>query len=439
MPLERGRDRPKILFVTAHWPLAKDYGAQQRVLNIGKLLSRFGDVSFVIAPGEAEDEATVLRTKQEFDVLGIARPLPDGVETPFARLGQRFRHEFDPTYMATDGYSVSKTDREGLQELIQQHDLIWVHSIRVANWFRIDRWPRSVLDVDDLYSSLYQSRAEAGGSRLRQLLNLRMVWIWRRRERRFLERFSVLTVCSENDLSYLGQLVGKQERIHVIPNGCNPMAQPRSASTGRPRIGFIGNCTFEPNAKGLEWFIREVWPTIKRKSPTAELRIVGRESQGYLTKLGQDIVGLGWLEDPGTEIASWSAMIVPIREGAGTRVKVAEGFARRCPIVSTTVGAFGYEADHGKELLMADRAEDFASACIQLLENPQLGEALAEKAHKRFLERWQWDSFEGTVAKVVQQCLATDNRAAGSATAPWRLTLPAIGTVQTEGATKEQS
>lgn len=130
---------------------------------------------------------------------------------------------------------------------------------------------------------------------------------------------------------------------------------------------------------------------------------------------------------PGTEIASWSAMIVPIKEGGGTRVKVAEGFARRCPIVATTIGAFGYDADHGKEILLADRAEDFASACILLLKNPQLGEALSEKAHNRFLERWQWESFEGTVGKVVQECMAMGNRVHGSAAAAQDLTLPVTG------------
>jgi glycosyltransferase involved in cell wall biosynthesis len=104
-------------------------------------------------------------------------------------------------------------------------------------------------------------------------------------------------------------------------------------------------------------------------------------------------------------------MIVPIKVGSGTRVKVAEGFARRCPVVATSIGAFGYDVENGRELLLADRADDFALACIKLLRNPELGEALSERAHKCFLERWTWDSFASTVGKAIQECLARSNGA----------------------------
>ena len=63
-----------------------------------------------------------------------------------------------------------------------------------------------------------------------------------------------------------------------------------------------------------------------------------------------------------------------------------------------------------EEFPLADRADDFASACILLLRNPCLGEALSDRAYKRFLERWTWDSFENTAGTVVQECLARSKR-----------------------------
>ena len=405
MPLDGTQSRPKILFVTSHWPLAPAYGAQQRVLNIGRLLGRLGDVSFVIASTDVEDEETVRRTKREFDVCRVIRPLHVASETSFP-LPQRLRHEFDPTYLEADPYEASEQDRMALKDLIQQHDLVWIHTIRTASWFRMYRWPRSVLDLDDLQSRTHRSVAQAGGSLGKRLVNLRRAWIWRRRERTLTDRFDVLTVCSEEDRQYLGM----EERTHVIPNGSNPMVVRSRVSADTPRIGFIGNCEFMPNEQGVKWFIHEVWPVIQRQFPRVQLRLVGRKSESYLTKLDPNIVGLSWLEDPGEEIATWSAMIVPIRVGGGTRVKVAEAFARKCPVVATTIGAFGYDVHNGEEMLLADRADDFASACLSLLRDRELGKALSERAYQRFLERWTWDSFESTVGAAVRQCLARNNR-----------------------------
>jgi hypothetical protein len=107
MGLDRLQDRPKILFITSHWPLAAAYGAQQRVLNISRLLSRFGDVSFVIIPTEQEDEETMRRTKCQFDVRMVIRPLPRA-PSDSGGLQRRWRHEFDPTYTSTDPYTVNE-------------------------------------------------------------------------------------------------------------------------------------------------------------------------------------------------------------------------------------------------------------------------------------------------------------------------------------------
>jgi polysaccharide biosynthesis protein PslH len=402
----RAQTRPKILFVTSHWPLAEAYGAQQRVLNIGRLLSRFGDVSFVIAPTEHEDEETVRRTRREFEVCRVLRPLPRTTGKSFSHLPQRLRHEFDPAYMATDPYEVNQADRVALHELIHQHDVVWVHTIRTANWFRIYRWRHSILDIDDLPSRQYQSEARSSGSPLRRLLDLRMSRIWQRRERVFSNRFDVLAVCSEDDRRYLADT----SRIHVIPNGSHPIEPSPPPASDVQRIGLIGNCTFKPNEDGVKWFIRDVWPLIKHQLPRAQLRLVGRGSEGHLAKSGPDVTGLGWLEDPKDEISSWSAMIVPIKTGAGTRVKVAEGFARKCPVVATTMGICGYDVENGREVLLADRAQDFASACIRLLRDPKFGEALSERAHQRFLKQWTWNSFENTVGTAVYQCLARSER-----------------------------
>jgi polysaccharide biosynthesis protein PslH len=396
--------RPKILFVTPASPLLDAYGAQQRVLNISRLLSRFGDVSFFLVPHDPDYEQTASRTSREVDIRRIVRELPIEGNGHLDRLRHRLRYELDPAYLATHHLTARDEDRRALLQLMQGHDLTWVHTIRTANLFGIHRWHRSVLDVDDLPSRVYRSNVESDGNPIRRLLDSRLSSMWHRRERLLTDRFDAVSVCSEEDRQYLGG----HARIHVIPNGFNRPETRRQLDSESPRVGFIGTCKYRPNAEGVEWFIREVWPLVKRDLPSAQLRLIGRETEGYLTKLGLDICGLGWVEDPSNEVATWSAMIVPIRSGGGTRIKIAEGFARKCPVVATKLGAFGYDVSHGKELLLTDTASDFASACVSLVRDPQLAEAIAERAHRRFLEKWTWDSFEKRVKTVVDECISSN-------------------------------
>ena len=121
--------------------------------------------------------------------------------------------------------------------------------------------------------------------------------------------------------------------------------------------------------------------------------------------MGQDIDGLGYLDDATDEISSWSTMIVPIRVGGGTRVKIAEAFSRRCPVVSTTLGAFGYEVTDGVELVLADNSESFANACVRLINDRVLATKLSDTAWTRFLREWTWDSIGGSVEEVVRMCI----------------------------------
>lgn len=400
MPL----DKPEILYVASHWPCGSSvYGAQLRVQNIGRLLARAGKVSLVIAHSEEIDHKTLEMTRDQFDVKYIARINA----RPLVGIKERLQYEVDSSFLNTHFSSVSKADREYVGKLIKQCDMVWVHTIRTANAFQIYRWPCSVLDIDDFESQLYARKAEINTSVVRKFLDYRMSLTWRRREFQFKNRFDVLTVCSEADR----QCFGSYSNIHVVHNGfAIPPKLPHRASVLPARLGFIGLFDYIPNRTGMDWFIRKIWPQIKREIPLARLRLVGKGSDKEFPEMGSDIDGLGYVEDPINEMASWSAMIVPIQLGGGTRVKIAEAFSRKCPVVSTALGAYGYEVRSGEELLLANSAEEFGRACVQLVKDPSLGERLAENAWKRFLREWTWEAVGEAVEGAVGACLRQSDR-----------------------------
>ena len=86
--------------------------------------------------------------------------------------------------------------------------------------------------------------------------------------------------------------------------------------------------------------------------------------------------------------------------------KIADAFSKKCPVVSTSLGAFGYDVVHGEDLLLADKDSDFASACILLAMDNSLGERLAENAWNKFIRNWSWDSIGDVVTKAARDCMA---------------------------------
>ena len=392
---------PRILYVCSHCPFAPHSGSQQRTLQIGRLLKRIGSVSMVLTSLAKWSDEELRQTAEEFDLRLVTRFLATPLDGPW----QRLRRELDPAYLNTHGFGVTAEEATRLQALTREHDIVWIHAIRLANAFRLSRLANSVLDLDDVLSCYWRQVARTTPSWKQALNARRLVWQWQRRERQALTRFSTLAVCSREDRAYLGD----DPRIHVVPNGFDlPIADGNRPDPNRPRLGIIGSFAFLPNVDGLRWFLDDVWHRVKQSVPNAELRLIGAESEILAAAAGDaSVTGLGYIEDPASEIGTWSAFIVPLRLGAGTRVKIAESFARGCATVSTSLGAFGYPVQDGEEILIADTAPDFADACRLLLTDPAKRERLGRAGRDFFLANLSWDAIEPAVRATIDSCLST--------------------------------
>ncbi len=387
--------RIKILCLTSHSPEGQDAGARLRARHVFQQLQRFGDVQVVLAGPYEEYSAA-----------------PDPVPNPsrpseifnfhswkITGLADRIRYELGSSYLNTHGNQATQGDRRRLLELIAEHDLVWVHSLRVANGFNIWKWPKTILDIDDIPSDVSRTVMVHGQGLEVKLRAFRKFCMWKRHEARIFERFPAMTVCSRSDLARFGS----SERVFLVPNGYDAPSEAivRSAA-GSVKIGFMGSLEYPPNANGLRWFLRKVWPLILKEKPNAILRVAGRHSDHPEWNHPPNVHGLGWVADSDSEVAGWAMMIVPIFEGGGTRVKISHAFSRKCPVVSTKLGAYGYEVADGRELLLANTASDFASACLRFLKDPDLANRLAHTAWVTFLENWTWDANAPRLEKAIR-------------------------------------
>ena len=111
---------------------------------------------------------------------------------------------------------------------------------------------------------------------------------------------------------------------------------------------------------------------------------------------------VGPVPDIVTELSRADVVVVPIRFGSGTRVKIIEAFADRIPVVSTTLGAEGLGADDGRHLLLADSAQDVAAACARLLTQTDLRRRLVEAAHELYLDVFESEVVERRIAAIAR-------------------------------------
>lgn len=385
--------RPRILYLSPPWPYLAI-----RSRHIARALKEVGDVTVGVVHSEGERWDSNEPLEREFPVAFEFEARPQARRSLFAKC----RAALDPSDPYPHGLGVPECDERRLHGLAEDFDLIWFFKLRTANMFAHWNWKDSVLDIDDLPSEFQRTILQTATT-LRQRVMARLEMVrWKRRESLLERRFAVLATCSKAD----AQCLRTKAPVYAIPNGFErPAGEPIRQLSNLTRIGFVGLFDYVPNHEGMRWFIENCWPQIKGVFPDARLRMMGRGSDGPLSLLGSDIDGLGWVNNPVAEIASWSVMIVPVKMGGGTRVKIAEGFSRKCPIVSTPVGAYGYDVQDRRQIRLAESASDFASACIELMKDPSEAARMADRAWSEFLEKWTWDAIAPQVWAAAEDCL----------------------------------
>jgi glycosyltransferase involved in cell wall biosynthesis len=205
----------------------------------------------------------------------------------------------------------------------------------------------------------------------------------------------VVTVTDE-DRRYLLQLFRNGRRPHfsgVIPICLEPASSPLvHPSPDAAEILFIGGMHWPPNADGVQWFTHEILPRIRVRVPEARFTAVGKQPPRSL----QTEVLAGHVHLPGYMASLepyWSrsaVFVVPLRAGGGMRVKILDAWACGVPVVSTTVGAEGLACSPGHNLLLADSAEEFSQAVIQVLTDRALAGRLVQGGRATLEKHYDW-------------------------------------------------
>lgn len=207
-----------------------------------------------------------------------------------------------------------------------------------------------------------------------------------RYERAAVRRFRHVIAVSDHDRKLMSAWV-EPERITVVPTGVDIEQFGGSGAMDEEQqlVIFVGAMDWEPNVDGAKYFCEEVWPRVLAKVSQARFRIVGRNPDRRVQSLACDSVEVtGRVPSVVDHLRQAAVVVVPLRVGGGTRLKIYEAMAAGKAVVSTSVGAEGLDVHHGRDVLLADTPEMFADSIINLLQDAgmrhQFGRAAAELA-----------------------------------------------------------
>jgi glycosyltransferase involved in cell wall biosynthesis len=231
-------------------------------------------------------------------------------------------------------------------------------------------------------------------------------WLTRRLEREVLARASVSLVCSAADADFLRPLVAGA-RIALLPNS-SPRHDALPPSPA-PTAFFVGMARYRPNAEGLVWLAREVWPLVRRDLPAARLVLAGMGSDELgLADIGLGIEALGFVPDLATFYGRAGIALCPLRAASGTRIKIIEAamYGRAC--VSTGIGAEGLALENGRSIALHDDAAAFAKACVDLLSDPARATAMGLAARDVASRLYAQDALEEQLDRICLRALEQD-------------------------------
>jgi polysaccharide biosynthesis protein PslH len=271
-----------------------------------------------------------------------------------------------------------------------------------------EKLPPLVVDSHEIAYDLAWQLARTGDGLGRRLYASANWPKLRREELRTYRDADGVYLCSAPDERRLLDQV-PAARTMVIPNAADvEYYQPRPTDPppdGRTVV-YFGLLSTVPNVDGVIHFVRDIWPRIAAEHPQARCKIIGgRPPPSLLALAGPRIELTGFVSDLRPHLAAAAALVVPLRLGGGTRLKIVEAMAMGKAIVSTTLGAEGIEAVPGRDLLIADEPAAFADAVNRLLAEPTMAARIGDSARQLAVERYAWSGSARALEGFYRQIL----------------------------------
>lgn len=390
------------------WPA--DTGARLRDFHFAHELARREPVFYLGFDRSARSSQVRTAAAGPNDELNCVLVTPPPRFSPAGLL----RGFIGPYPISVLNYS-SDAMRTELRRLIETEriDIVQMEGVNLIQYLPAIRSagvrPAIVIDWHNIESELLERYAAGAANVARRLYARRAAQLLKKAESEILQAADAHIVCSERERQRLA-LRAPDARIQVVGNGVDvnfhgEATSPR-ASAGRDLV-FVGSMDYHANIDAAEYFASQIFPRLQAGQPELRFLIVGARPAMRVQALAKlpGVIVTGTVDDVRPFYREALAVVVPLRVGGGTRLKILEAMAVGVPVISTSLGAEGLDAASGVHFLEAENAAQFQAAIGRLTDSAEW-RRLAAAGLELVRSRYDWPIIGESLHRFYIELLA---------------------------------
>lgn len=254
-----------------------------------------------------------------------------------------------------------------------------------------------------------------------------MSWLYKREankllecERRAVQRAQVSYLATSKEVELFRQLAPESSgMVEPLNNGVDTEYFKPDASRARPfdddevPIVFTGAMDYWPNVDAVKWFAAAVLPKLRQAIPRVRFHIIGRAPTADVRALAADpgagVVVSGTVPDVRPYLQHAAVVVAPLRLARGIQNKILEAMAMQRPVVAARACVEAMTAQHGRDLLAAESADEYTQAILRLMKEPELASTTGGAGRTHVLERYSWaahlSQFDRAIARGLLPAL----------------------------------
>jgi len=401
----------KVLFISSQFPYPLNAGSKIRMFNLLISYSYKHEVTLVsyIRNNEELVYLPVLKKYCKEIYTVIHNPSQDNckkqnkfsimLNTIFSFLP--YRHKFLCSYEMKK--LIFELDRKEIFDLVHlQYNGLYNNIATLIN--KKNRSNTFVLDLDDYESKKYLKQLKTMKFSKEKVLcfleYLRIKYV----EFTLLPKFDYYFICLKSAEVNREKPKNSLRKPVFVPNGVDVDAFVTDKVLEKEnQILYLGSMSYEPNIDAVLYFYNCIWPSIKLAIPGATFVIAGKEPTSEVLNLhdGKNIIVKGYIDDVKEVFNESSLVVVPLRIGGGTRIKILESLALQKAVVSTSIGCEGLQVENGVNIMIADGPAAFSCKCIELLRDRAKRESLGINGRKLVRRKYDWKIIRQNLSRFI--------------------------------------